>query len=67
MPKACMKKTLSEQVLHVEGAITEADGRRTVINGKTYEINSNPITASDVDNRPTTIRLKSMTYKKPGV
>ena len=55
-----------EQVLHVEGAITEADGRRTVINGKTYEINSNPITASDVrDNRPTTMRL-NMTYKKPG-
>ena len=67
MPKSLYEKTLSgEQVLHVEGAITEADGRRTVINGKTYEINSNPITASDVrDNRPTTMRL-NMTYKKPG-
>ena len=53
-------------MLHLEGAITEADGRRTVINVKTYEINSNPITASDVrDNRPTTMRL-NMTYKKPG-
>lgn len=67
MPKSLYEKTLAgEEVLSVDGAITESGGRRTVINSKTYEVNSNPITASDMrENRPTTMRL-NMTYVKPG-
>lgn len=68
MPKSIYEKILSgdRDVLMVSGSAIEDGGMRTVINGNTYQLNGNPVVASDVrDSKPTSVRF-SMSYKKTG-
>lgn len=68
MPKSIYEKILSgdRNVLMVSGSAIENGGMRTVINGNTYQLNGNPVVASDVrDSKPTRVRF-SMSYKKTG-
>lgn len=68
MPKSIYEKILSgdRNVLMVSGSAIEDGGMRTIINGNTYQLNGNPVVASDVrDSKPTRVRF-SMSYKKTG-
>ena len=64
MPKSIYEKILSgdDGVLMVRGTAIECGGMKTVINGKTYQLHSNRVTASDVrDTKPTKMRF-NMSY-----
>ena len=61
MPKSVYEKILSgdKGVLTVRGTSIEYSGMKAVINGKTYQLHSNRVTASDVrDTKPTKMRFE---------
>ena len=61
MPKSVYEKILSgdKGVLTVRGTSIEYGGMKAVINGKTYQLHSNRVTASDVrDTKPTKMRFE---------
>lgn len=61
MPKSVYEKILSGDngVLTVRGTSIEYGGMKAVINGKTYQLHSNRVTASDVrDTKPTKMRFE---------